>query len=156
VFFAFSVPGVLVSDNAKCFVSKEFKQFRFGLGIKHVTTTPYYPQPSHGERFNRNLRSALIAFHSDSQTTRDENLSWLQLATLLHRNPLVQLRYRLCFPYGLVHLFFISGGLKISFRIAALRAASVGYGVVFIATFFPVMRLQPGGTTAVGYLILLR
>jgi hypothetical protein len=57
-----------------------FRQFCFGLGIKHITTTPYYPQPSHAERFNRNLRSALIAFHSDSQTTWDRNLCWLQLA----------------------------------------------------------------------------
>jgi hypothetical protein len=43
VFSAFSVPCVLVSDNAKCFVSKEFKQFCFGLGIKHDITTPHYP-----------------------------------------------------------------------------------------------------------------
>jgi transposase InsO family protein len=61
------------------FVSREFKQFCFGLGIKHVTTTPYYPQPSHAERFNRNLRSALIAYYSQSQTSWDEGLMFLQL-----------------------------------------------------------------------------
>jgi transposase InsO family protein len=80
IFSNFSVPEVVVSDNAKCFVSREFKQFCFGLGIQHVTTTPYYPQPSHAERFNRNLRSALIAYYSHSQTSWDEGLMFLQLA----------------------------------------------------------------------------
>jgi transposase InsO family protein len=55
IFSSFSVPEILVSDNAQCFVAREFKQFCFDLGIRHVTTSPYYPQPSHAERFNRNL-----------------------------------------------------------------------------------------------------
>jgi len=58
IFGSFSVPEVLVSENAQCFTSREFWQFRFGLGIKHVTTSPYYTQPSHAERFNKNLRAA--------------------------------------------------------------------------------------------------
>jgi transposase InsO family protein len=69
-----------VTDNAQCFVSREFKQFCFELGVKHITTSPYYPQPSHAERFNRNLRAALIAYHSNSQNTWDQNLNWIQLA----------------------------------------------------------------------------
>jgi transposase InsO family protein len=77
---SFSVPEVIVSDNAPYFVSREFRQFCFELGIKHVTTSPYYPQPSHAERFNRNLRAALIAYHKDAHNTWDQNLSWLQLA----------------------------------------------------------------------------
>jgi hypothetical protein len=48
--------------------------------VKHVTTSPYYPQPSHAERFNRTLRAALIAFHSGAHATWDHNLTWLQLA----------------------------------------------------------------------------
>jgi transposase InsO family protein len=80
VFAAFSVLEVIVSDNAKCFVSQEFKQFCFDLGIKHVTTTPYYPQPYHAGRFNRKLRSALIAHHGNAHSSWDENLTWLQLA----------------------------------------------------------------------------
>lgn len=69
-----------MSDNAPCFTTREFRQFCFGLEIKHVTISPYYPQPSHAERFNKNLRAALIAYHSESQTTWDQNLTWLQLA----------------------------------------------------------------------------
>jgi transposase InsO family protein len=80
IFASFSVPEVLVSDNAQYFISMEFRQFCFGMGIKHVTTSPYYPQPSHAERFNKNLRAALIAFHSEAHTTWDQNLTWLQLA----------------------------------------------------------------------------
>jgi transposase InsO family protein len=41
IFSAFSVPEVIVSDNATCFASHEFRKFCFKLGIKHVTTTPY-------------------------------------------------------------------------------------------------------------------
>jgi hypothetical protein len=54
--------------------------FCFSLGIQHITTTPYYPSPSHAERFNRNLRAALTAHHADSQTKWDEDLPWLQVA----------------------------------------------------------------------------
>jgi hypothetical protein len=81
IFSSFSVPDVMVSDNAQCFVSREFKNFCFGLGIKHVTTSPYYTQPSQAERFNQNLRAALIAYHSDAQETWDKQLGWLQLAS---------------------------------------------------------------------------
>ena len=80
IFGSFSVPEILVSDNAPCFTSREFRQFCFGLGIKHVTTSTYYLQPSYAERFNMNLRGALITYHSESHTTWDQNLTWLQLA----------------------------------------------------------------------------
>jgi transposase InsO family protein len=80
IFCTFSITEVLVTDNARCFTSCEFRQFCFGLGIKQVTTSPYYPQPSHAERFYGNLRSALIAFHSDTHTSWDSQLVWLQLA----------------------------------------------------------------------------
>ena len=80
IFASFSVPEIIVSDNAQCFTSHEFKQFCFEMGIKHVTTSPYYPQPSHAERINKNLRAALIAYHSDAHMTWDKQLYWLQLS----------------------------------------------------------------------------
>jgi transposase InsO family protein len=79
IFSSFSAPETLVSDNALCFTSKEFRQFCFERGVKHVTTYPYYPQPSRAERFNRNIRAALIAYHSNAHDTWDQNLTWLQL-----------------------------------------------------------------------------
>jgi len=80
LFQHFGIPHQIVTDNGAQFTSKEFHRFCFGRGIEHVTTSPYYPQPSHAERFNRNLRAALIAYHAEKQTTWDECLEWLQLA----------------------------------------------------------------------------
>jgi hypothetical protein len=40
----------------------------------------YYPHPSHAERFNRNFKAALIAYHADAHDRRDQDLDWLQLA----------------------------------------------------------------------------
>lgn len=80
IFQHFGFPRIIVSDNGSQFTSNIFKRMCFGHGIRHVTTSPYYPQPSHAERFNRNLRSALIAFHAEKQNTWDENLRWLQLS----------------------------------------------------------------------------
>jgi hypothetical protein len=50
----------------------------FSRGIPQITTTPYYPQPSHAERFNRNLRAARIAYHHQNHSCWDENELWLQ------------------------------------------------------------------------------
>lgn len=80
IFQHFGFPKILVSDNGSQFTSHIFRRMCFGHGIRHVTTSPYYPQPSHAERFNRNLRSSLIAFHAQQQNTWDENLRWLQLS----------------------------------------------------------------------------
>jgi hypothetical protein len=41
IFCSFSVPEVLVSDNAQCFTFKEFRHFCFGLGIEYGATSPY-------------------------------------------------------------------------------------------------------------------
>jgi hypothetical protein len=80
IFSNFGVPETLVSDNATQFTSRQFRNMCFARGIRHVTTTPYYPQPSHAERFNRNLRAALIAYHHRDHSRWDENLGWLQFA----------------------------------------------------------------------------
>ena len=81
IFASFGMPPrSIVSDNATQFTLRIFKQFCFDLGIKHITTSPYYPNPSHAERVNRNLRSALICFHSSNHQSWDTQLNWLQYA----------------------------------------------------------------------------
>lgn len=80
IFASFGPPRTLVTDNATGFKSREFRGFCFGHGIRHITTTPYYPQPSFAERINRNLKSALVIYHSRSQKRWDSSLSWLSLA----------------------------------------------------------------------------
>jgi transposase InsO family protein len=80
IFATFGVPDILVSDNAAQFTSRNFRHMCFARGIRHVTTAPYYPQPSHAERFNRNLRASLIAYHHQDHSRCYENLGWLQFA----------------------------------------------------------------------------
>jgi transposase InsO family protein len=57
-------PGVepqLISDNGPQFIAKDFKHFVRLCGMKHVRTSPYYPQ-SNGkiERFHRTIKSQCI------------------------------------------------------------------------------------------------
>lgn len=78
-FDTFSVPEATVSNNAPVFISQDFRNLCFQPGIKHVTISPYYLQPSHAERFNRNLKAALIAYHSASHTLWNEDLIWFQV-----------------------------------------------------------------------------
>jgi transposase InsO family protein len=72
VFVTFGIPEILVSDNATQFTSRNFRRMCFARGIRHATTTPSYPQPSHAERFNRNLRAALITYHHLDHSHWDE------------------------------------------------------------------------------------
>ena len=48
--------------------------------VKHINSTPYYPQGSLEERVNCNLKSALKIFHHNSQNLWDEDLPWLGFA----------------------------------------------------------------------------
>ena len=43
-FPAYGTPTCVVTDNAKVFRCRQFKDLCFPWGIAHVTTTPYYPQ----------------------------------------------------------------------------------------------------------------
>ena len=87
-FPAYGTPTCVVTDNAKVFRCRQFKDLCFRWGITHVTTTPYYPQASLAERVNRNLKSALKIFHHASQSAWDEDLPWLGLAfnTAVHES----------------------------------------------------------------------
>ncbi len=57
-------PGVtprIISDNGPQFIAKDFKHFVRLCGMKHVRTSPYYPQ-SNGkiERYHRTIKSTCI------------------------------------------------------------------------------------------------
>ena len=43
IFAVHGLPETLVSDNASCFTSAEFKQFLDKNGIRHITSAPYHP-----------------------------------------------------------------------------------------------------------------
>jgi len=79
-FPAYGTPKCVVTDNARVFCCGLFRDFCFRWGVKHPTTTPYYPQASLAERVNRNLKSALKIFHHSSQKIWDEDLPWISIA----------------------------------------------------------------------------
>ena len=76
----YGTPKYLVSDNARVFCCRQFRDLCFRWGIQHLTTSPYYPQASLAERVNRNLKAALKIFHHSSQSRWDEDLPWLSTA----------------------------------------------------------------------------
>ena len=80
VFASFGPPKHIVSDNASCFVSGSFNQFCWDFGISRITTSPHYPKPNFAERMNRNLKAALIAYHSQCHSSWDSLLPWLSIA----------------------------------------------------------------------------
>jgi hypothetical protein len=80
LFSYFGFPKYLVSDNASSFRSKEFSEMCLEFGISHITTTPYYPNPSHAERANKNIKVAIRIYHSQNQTQWDQNLHFFQIA----------------------------------------------------------------------------
>ena len=67
-FPAYGIPTFLVTDNARVFCCRLYRDL-FSMGVKHLITTPYYPQGSLAERVNRNLKSVLKMFHHSSQKT---------------------------------------------------------------------------------------
>lgn len=80
VFSIFGPPKQLVSDNVSHFRSRDMQEFCIEMGITHVFTTPYYPNPSHAERVNKNVKVAIRTYHSQYQTHWDEHLHWFQIA----------------------------------------------------------------------------
>jgi hypothetical protein len=87
-FPVYGTPRLIVSDNARVFCCKQFRDLCFRWGVDHITSTPYYPQGSLAERMNRNLKSALKIFHSHSQSKWDDDLPWLSVAfnTAMHES----------------------------------------------------------------------
>lgn len=101
IFVNVSTPKQLISDNGSIFTSNKFKNFCFQLGIRHNTTSPFYPNPNLVERLHRNLRSSLIAFHANSQNHWDESIySWLPLAFNTAKHDSIN-----CTPFSLMYRF---------------------------------------------------
>jgi hypothetical protein len=78
-FPCFGIPNTIVSDNAAVFKFRLLYNTCFSSGIKHITTSTYYPQASQVEQFNRNLKAALTIYHNSHHTRWDENLQSLAM-----------------------------------------------------------------------------
>jgi hypothetical protein len=79
-FPCFRIPESIVSDNATAFKSRTFYNLCFSWGIRHITTSPYYPQAPQVERFNHNLKATPVIYHNSQHTHWDEHLSSLAIA----------------------------------------------------------------------------
>ena len=75
VFSKFGVPRVVQSDQGSNFMGKLFQQAVNELGVKHIHSSPYYPQ-SQGclERFYRSLKSVLTKFSLENEKDWDEGV----------------------------------------------------------------------------------
>lgn len=59
VYYKFGIPSVLISDNGSQFISKAFKKFLDGYGIKHWLNAAYHPQHNPAERRNKVIAAAI-------------------------------------------------------------------------------------------------
>lgn len=80
IFSQHGFPKIIVSDHGSQFSSFQFKNFLFGLGIKHIMTSVANPKANCSERNNKNLKTALKIFSSQQHTAWDVNLAYLTFA----------------------------------------------------------------------------
>jgi transposase InsO family protein len=78
-FPAYGTPNSIVTDKARVFCGRHFRDLCFGWGIDHITTTPYYPHASLAEHATCNLKSVLKIFHHESQEMWDVYLPRLSM-----------------------------------------------------------------------------
>ena len=62
LFVRYGVPFEILTDNAKGFISKEFKKFCEDLGITLKHSTPHNPKANFAENANRSLKRKLNSF----------------------------------------------------------------------------------------------
>jgi hypothetical protein len=73
VWSTFGIPVVLKSDNGPPFTSFKFANMCKVFGIKHHTTTPYWPRANgEVERFNRNLSKVMKNAAADNSSWQKE------------------------------------------------------------------------------------
>lgn len=62
VFAYYGFPKFSVTDNDPSFKFTLLAQMHLDYRIKHVCTSPYYPNPSHAQRVNKNYKSRYVYF----------------------------------------------------------------------------------------------
>jgi transposase InsO family protein len=68
IFLAYGVPKILIMDNGKQFVSREFKSFLSSHGIQDLRYNAYYhPQHNNSERFNQSIVTSLAMLVGKNQ-----------------------------------------------------------------------------------------
>jgi hypothetical protein len=78
IFNSFGVPQILVTDNASCFRSHNFKLFTFKNYITHRTIAPYRAASNRCERYIRDVTTLLRCFYQNCQNMWDSSLGYIQ------------------------------------------------------------------------------
>lgn len=75
LFVDFGLPDVLVSDNGRQFVSKEFSSFLQQNGVVHKTSAPYHPSTNgQAERFVQTVKKTLHTMDTETGSLQDKIL----------------------------------------------------------------------------------
>lgn len=74
VFLLYGAPSLLLTDNGKQFVSREFKSACKEFGVKNRYNAAYHPQANPVERVNRVLKTMLKSYVGDDQRDWDQQL----------------------------------------------------------------------------------
>jgi transposase InsO family protein len=74
------VPKVLISDNGRQFVGKEFKNFLEKYNVRHHKTPYYHPQANPVERVNKVIGETIRCYITESHDRWDENLAQIGAA----------------------------------------------------------------------------
>lgn len=74
-FRRYSVPEILISDNASCFLSKDFKYFLGRYGVVHWANARHHSQANPVERLNRTIHSCIRTYVKSDQKTWDTKIS---------------------------------------------------------------------------------
>ena len=80
IFNNFSSCKRLVSDNGSCFRSVLFKKLMFKYSIEHHRLIPYRANPNISERFLRNVKQQIRAYHHDAQNSWCVDLKFIQIS----------------------------------------------------------------------------
>lgn len=77
-FYRNSVPEVVISDNASCFLSKEFRDLLARFDVRHWLNAKYHSQANPVERVNRTVNAAIRTYVREDQRMWDTRLSEIE------------------------------------------------------------------------------
>lgn len=77
-FRRYSVPEILISDNATSFVGHEFKAFLDKYKVKHWTNARHHSQANPVERLNRSINSCIRSYVKSDQRLWDTRISEIE------------------------------------------------------------------------------
>lgn len=74
-----SVPEIIITDNATCFVSKDFKQVLDQYKIVHWLNSRYHSQANPVERVNRTVNAAIRSYVKEDQRLWDTRTTEIEM-----------------------------------------------------------------------------